>query len=72
MMSREYALKNNVSSWLVATLGSGRHDSAEKVRRQIIVVIPNQAAASLRASDVETLGTCFYGRIGFRPTRPYS
>jgi hypothetical protein len=72
MMSREYALKNDVSSWLVATLGSGRHDSAEKVGRQIIVMVPNQTTASLRAFDVEALGTCFYGRIGFRSTRPYS
>jgi hypothetical protein len=72
MMGSEYALKNDVSSWLVATLGRGRHDSAEKVGRQIIVMISNQTATSLRASDVEALGTCFYRRIGFRSTRPYS
>jgi hypothetical protein len=70
MMSCEYTLEHNVSSWLVATLRSGGHDSAEKVGRQIVVVITYQATSGFGATNVEALGTCFYRWIGFRSTRP--
>jgi hypothetical protein len=72
MMCGEYTFKDNISSRLVAALRCGGHDSADKVRGQIIVVIAYEAATGFRSTNIETVGTSLNSRIGFTSTRPYT
>lgn len=72
VMSRKHTLEGNVSSGLVATLGNSRHDAANAVWGQVIVMITDKATAGFSSTNVETMRTGFHSRVGFGSTRPLS
>jgi len=70
MMGGEHTLEGDVSFWLEASLGDGRHDASNSIRRQVVVVIANKPTAGFGATDIETVRACLDGRVGFSSTPP--
>lgn len=72
VMSGEHTLKGDVGLRLEASLGDGRHDASNSIRRQVVVVITNKPTAGFGATDIEAVRACLDGRVGFSSTIPFS